>query len=312
MKSHHPEYLESFVKTCMAYGLDEEATTVLLDNARHKDYLENSPEYREGFHNTLVELNQDNQTTKNASGIIKAIGRGAAGLGRGIESLANMFAPVVSRGGTMISTTAKKPGFLPGLLSVPAGYGLYEGGKALYNQGKEKLLGTMDDLATNRMISTGGLPSLSGFEGGSSAGGSRGRFADTLHAMQAADAKLVGGDMRPFLSSAQRQGVSILPGLRQKYLDVENALKAPISDPSGYSIVPDLIKRREELKKQIDKATQLSSSANPILRRQSEELRNLHSKFTTTGNLSESELRRYEALSKQVPQLSTFSQQLGE
>lgn len=53
MKSHHPDYLEGFVKTCMAYGLDEEASTMILNNARHKDYLENSSDYREGFQNGL-------------------------------------------------------------------------------------------------------------------------------------------------------------------------------------------------------------------------------------------------------------------
>lgn len=311
MKSHHPEYLESFVKTCMAYGLDEEATTVLLDNARHKDYLENSPEYREGFHNTLVELNQDNQNTKSAASIIKAIGRGAAGLGRGIESLANMFAPVVTRGGKAVSTTTKKPGFLPGLLSIPAGYGLYLGGKNLYGDLKSKVNDALTDYTTNRMISRGEMPSLAGFEG-ATAGGNKGRFADALYAMQAADAGMTAGDVRPLMSSRQDASkLPILQGLRKKLYETQTAIDAPITDPSGYANVANLLKRKAELEKQYAQASRYSKAVDPILKKQMGALEELHKKYVTSG-LSGDEQKKFEALASRVPGMSGFQKQLGQ
>jgi len=274
MKSHHPEYLESFVKTCMAYGLDEEATTMLLDNARHKDYLENSPEYREGFQSTVLEARENNPLTKVAF---------------------------------FMRAFPRNPNFWKGVASVPVVYGVGKGVKSLWDSASNAITNSLDQFGLGRAINRGDIPNLNEFGVG---GGTKTRFGDALHAMQAADAKLVGGDMRPFLSNARSRGPAILPALRQKYLDVENAIKQPVSDPSGYSSVPELLKQRDELKRQIDRATQYTSTAAPILQRQSGELADLHEKLVA-GRLSGSERQRYEELARLVPGLSGFRQQLG-
>lgn len=307
MKSHNQDYLESFVKTCMQHGLDEEATTMLLDNARHKDYLENSPEYREGFQKTIFAENNSN--VKNATSLIRLIGRGIGALGRAGQSGAEALAKGLGTAGTKATTVAKKPGFLSGALVPVLGYGAYSGGSSLYNTAREQLNEKLQRFGLGQALRAGAMPDLGEF--GVSAGTNKGRFGDALHAMQAADARLVGGDLRPFLSNASSKGPAILPSLRQKYGEIEKLLKQPVTDPSGYAVIPDLIKQRDALKSQIDKATRYSETAQPIVAAQTQELKDLYGKVMQ-GKADAGTMKRYEELSKRVPAMTGFSQQLGE
>lgn len=272
MKSQHPEYLESFVKTCMAHGLDEEATAMLLDKARHNDSMANSPEYRDGFHSELLSIKNNGFSVKNVQ------------LGALLKKI-----PAFWKG---VATT------------VPAMYGAYAGGK--YEGARNT-----EGFSLNKAISEGYLPSLSEF-GGAGGEGSKTRFGDALQAMQAADAKLVGGDLRPFTTAGSAAAKTpILPSLRRKLLELENQIQTPVSDAAGYSTVPKLLEQKEALKRQIEKATQLSKTAQPELSRQAAEIEKLYPKLIS-GQLSPRERAQYEAIASRLPNIQAFARQLGQ
>lgn len=241
MKSHHPEYLESFVKTCMSYGLDEESTTLLLDKARHEDCINNNPEYRQGF--------------------VRVIKQAAA-----------------------------------------------QGPASVLADSKE----FVGPLTLDTLLNKGEFPDLNEF-GVSSVNKNKSQFADVLNAINAADAKLLGKDLRPFTTNYGVSNSAILPSLGEQLLKVNEQIhKNPeAGNYTDYADLPNLLQKRTELSTLIDRAQTYRKAANLILSNKINELTNLRTRLQM-GVASKDETQRYSELAQQVPNLQNFAQRIGQ